>query len=136
MDYPKKPINIPIVTQSADGSAAPPLTSGSSCSGSDPVALMVLGDSMAPEFMEGEIIVIELDGHVTDGSYVIAWHNEEYIFRQAIKREVGWALHALNPKYPDAPIASLDEVKGVITLKKKPGSRKSVKYYIPTKANA
>jgi len=136
MDYPKKPINIPIVTQSAEGSSTPPLTSGSSCSGSDPVALMVLGDSMEPEFMEGEIIVIELDGHVTDGSYVIAWHNEEYIFRQAIKREAGWALHALNPKYQDAPIANLDEVKGVITLKKKPGSRKSVKYYLPTKAFA
>ncbi len=136
MDYPKKPFDIPIVAQSADGSTAPPLTSGSSCSGSDPVALMVLGDSMEPEFVEGEIIVIELDGHVADGSYVIAWHNEEYIFRQVIKLDVGWALHALNPKYPDAPIASLDEVKGVITLKKKPGSRKSVKYYIPTKANA
>ncbi len=135
MDYPKKPIDIPIVTKSADGSSPPPLNGGG-CSGSDPVALMVLGDSMEPEFMDGEIIVIELDGHVTDGSYVIAWHNEEYIFRQVIKREVGWALHALNPKYPDSPIASLDEVKGVITLKKRPGSRKSVKYYIPTKANA
>lgn len=135
MDYPKKPIDIPIVTKSAEGSSAPPLAGGG-CSGSDPVALMVLGDSMEPEFMEGEIIVIELDGHVTDGSYVIAWHNEEYIFRQVIKRDVGWALHALNPKYPDAPIAGLDAVKGVITLKKKPGSRKSVKYYIPTKVNA
>jgi len=134
MEYPKKPIDIPIVSKPADN--APPLVPESSCSGSDPVALMVLGDSMEPEFMEGEIIVIELDGHITDGSYVIAWHNEEYIFRQVVKREVGWALHALNPAYPDAPIASLDEIKGVITLKKKPGSRKSVKYYIPTKANA
>lgn len=134
MDFPKKTIDIPIVSKTADN--APPLTSGSSCSGSDPVALMVLGDSMEPEFMEGEIIVIELDGLVSDGSYVIAWHNEEYIFRQIVKRDVGWALHALNPTYPDAPIASLDAVKGVITLKKKPGSRKSVKYYIPAKANA
>jgi DNA polymerase V len=134
MDFPKKPVNIPIVTKTADN--APPLVPESSCSGSDPVALMVLGDSMEPEFKEGEIIVIELDGHVADGSYVIAWHNEEYIFRQIIKRHVGWALHALNPAYPDAPIASLDAIKGVITLKKKPGSRKSVKYYIQNKANA
>jgi SOS-response transcriptional repressor LexA len=134
MDFTKKLIDIPVVTRTADN--APPLTGESSCSGSDPVALMVLGDSMEPEFTEGEIIVIELDGHVTDGSYVIAWHNEEYIFRQVIKRDVGWALHALNPAYPDSPIASLDGVKGVITLKKKPGARKSVKYYIPNKANA
>jgi DNA polymerase V len=134
MDFTKKFIDIPVVTKTADG--APPLTGETSCSGSDPVALMVLGDSMEPEFVEGEIIVIEMDGHVTDGSYVLAWHNEEYIFRQVIKRDDGWVLHALNPGYPDAPIASLDAIKGVITLKKKPGSRKSVKYYIPTKANA
>ncbi|MGO9443730.1 MAG: S24 family peptidase [Thiobacillaceae bacterium] len=133
MEFPKKTVNIPIVVKPTGD--APP-SSESFCSGSDPVALMVLGDSMEPEFVEGEIIVIELDGHVTDGSYVIAWHNEEYIFRQIIRRDIGWALHALNPKYPDAPIASLDAVKGVITLKKKPGTRKSVKYYVPSKAHA
>ena len=27
------------------------------CAGSEPFALMVLGDAMAPEFVEGEIIV-------------------------------------------------------------------------------
>jgi DNA polymerase V len=134
MDFPKKPIDIPIISKPADN--APPLAPESSCSGHDPVALMVLGDSMEPEFMEGEIIIIELDGLINDGSYVIAWHNEEYIFRQIIKREVGWALHALNQKYPDSPIASLDAIKGVIIMKRKPGSRKSAKYYLPNKANA
>ena len=64
---------------------------------------MVLGDSMEPEFVEREIIVVEPEGLATDGSYVIAFHNEEYIFRQLIKREAGWALHALNPGLPRSP---------------------------------
>ena len=100
-------------------------------SGSESFALMVLGDSMEPEFMEGEIIVVEPEGLATDGSYVVAFHNEEYIFRQLIKRETGWALHALNPAYPDQPIASLSGVRGVVIMKRKPGrpSKSDKKYY-------
>ncbi len=40
--------------------------------GHDPFALRVLGDSMAPEFMEGHILIIEPDGEIKDGSYVFA----------------------------------------------------------------
>lgn len=128
MEYKRIPINIPIVTAEpqADGSAF------GSCTDAEPFALMVLGDSMEPEFMEREIIVVEPEGLATDGSYVIAFHNEEYIFRQLIKRETGWALHALNPAYPDHPIASLSGVRGVVIMKKKPGrpSKSGRKYYV------
>lgn len=124
----RKPINIPVVSanqpvDAADGAFG-------ACSEAEPFALMVLGDSMEPEFLDGEIIVIEPEGLAKDGSYVIAFHNEEYTFRQLLKRDVGWALHALNPAYPDHPIADLGCVKGVVILKKKPGRRKSAKYYI------
>lgn len=124
-EFKRKPINIPVVSadQQADGAL-------SACSEAEPFALMVLGDSMEPEFLDREIIVVEPEGLAKDGSYVIAFHNEEYTFRQLLKREAGWALHALNPGYPDQPIASLDCIKGVVILKKKPGRRKSVKYYI------
>ena len=128
MEYKRKPIGIPIISaeQPADGS------SHGACSDAEPFALMVLGDSMEPEFMEREIIVVEPEGLATDGSYVIAFHNEEYIFRQLIKRETGWALHALNPAYPDHPIASLSGVRGVVIMKKKPGrpSKSGRKYYV------
>jgi hypothetical protein len=43
---------------------------------------MVLGDSMEPEFVDGDIIIIEPEGLATDGSYVMAWLNDEWIFRQ------------------------------------------------------
>ena len=121
-----KPINIPVVSATAqDGALAE-----SNCSNTEIVALMVLGDSMAPEFIEGEILVIEMGAPATDGAFVIATVNEEPIFRQLRRdAESGWSLHALNPAYPEIGLAGLDAIKGVVTHKKKPGSRKSVKYY-------
>lgn len=116
-DYPK--IGIPVVA--AQDSAL------ESCSAAEPFALMVLGDSMLPEFAEGEVIVIEPEGHAHDGSYVLAFHNEEYIFRQLVRRDAGWALHALNPRYADTPIADLSSVKGVIIQKQQRGGRRATR---------
>lgn len=78
---------------------------------------------MLPEFNEGEIIVIEPEGVAHDGSFVIAYTNDEYIFRQLINHPEGWMLKPLNPLYPNIPIDNLDVVKGIIVLKKKPGKR-------------
>lgn len=91
---------------------------------------MVMGHSMAPEFLEGEIIIIEPDGLIQDGSYVLAWHEEEWTFRQVLQREAGWVLHALNPAFPDAPLADLSAVRGVIIQKALPGRRRASKHYI------
>ena len=124
-----KPIDIPIRIAPAE-QAIPGEAEASACASGEPYALMVLGDSMQPEFEEGEIIVVEPEGLAKDGSYVIAFHNEEYTFRQLLKRDAGWALHALNPAYPDHPIADLTCIKGVVILKKQPGRRKSAKYYV------
>jgi SOS-response transcriptional repressor LexA len=100
------------------------------CSAAEPFALMVLGDSMLPEFAEGEIIVIEPEGLAHDGSYVLAFHDGEHIFRQLVHRDGRWWLHPLNPEYPDAAIPDLSAVKGVVIQKQKPGSRRSRKSYI------
>jgi SOS-response transcriptional repressor LexA len=100
------------------------------CSAAEPFALMVLGDSMLPEFAEGEIIVIEPEGLAHDGSYVLAVHDGEHIFRQLVNRDGRWWLHPLNPEYPDAAIPDLSAVKGVVIQKQKPGSRRSRKSYI------
>lgn len=120
---------IPLVLQeSAD-------TSLSNCAGAEPFALMVLGDSMMPEFEEGEIIIIEPEGLTTDGSFVLAFHNEEYIFRQLVRREGDWYLHPLNIRYEDALIRDLSVVKGVIIQKQRPGSRRSRKTYVAKHAH-
>ncbi|MDO8789152.1 MAG: S24 family peptidase [Sulfuritalea sp.] len=100
------------------------------CSSAEPFALMVLGDSMEPEFVEGEVILIEPEGLATDGSYVLAQLAGEWIFRQLIRQGAGWRLQALNPAYPAADIPDLGAVKGVIIQKSKPGRRRATKRYV------
>ena len=110
-------------------------TALSACADAEPFALMVLGDSMEPEFLDGEIIIIEPEGLATDGCFVLAWHNEEYIFRQLVRREGDWYLHPLNIRYEDALIPDLSVVKGVIIQKQRPGSRRSHKTYVAKHAH-
>ena len=102
----------------------------SACAAAEPFALMVLGDSMEPDFVERDIIIIEPEGLATDGSFVLAWLDDEHIFRQLLRRDEKWLLHPLNPRYPDAEIADLEPVRGVIIQKSKPGRRKEAKRYV------
>lgn len=117
----KPPITIPIVI--ADPAV-------DACAQAEAFALMVLGDSMAPEFLEGEIIVIEPEGLAADGAFVLAHANDEWIFRQLRQSDAGWTLKALNPAYPDIVNADLSAVRGVIIQKSKPGRRRAAKRYV------
>ena len=100
------------------------------CSGSESFALMVLGDSMAPEFVEGEIIVVEPDGHVDGGSDVVAQVAGEWIFRQLVRGAAGWQLRPLNPAYPTVDLDDLTPVRGVVIQKSRPGRRRALKRYV------
>ena len=100
------------------------------CAGGESFALRVLGNSMAPEFNEGEIIIIEPEGLATDGAYVLALHRDEWIFRQLQRDAAGWRLHALNPAWPDLPMADLADVRGVVIQKALPGRRRASKRYL------
>lgn len=102
----------------------------SGCEGHESFALMVMGQSMVPEFNEGEIIIIEPGGDAKDGSFVLAWQAGEWIFRQLQKTAKGWCLHALNPAFGDLPLTSLGAVRGVIIQKALPGRRKASKFYV------
>ena len=115
--------SIPIKVQAVDAEL-------DACSSAEPFALMVLGDSMAPEFLEGEVILIEPEGLATDGSFVLAQLNGEWIFRQLVRQASGWRLQALNPAYPVADSPDLGAVKGVIIQKSKPGRRRASKRYV------
>jgi SOS-response transcriptional repressor LexA len=114
---------IPILPQAADSALE-------ACAAAEPFALMVLGDSMEPEFREGEVILIEPEGLATDGSFVLAQLGGEWIFRQLVKQGTAWQLRALNPAYPAADIPDLAAVKGVIIQKSQPGRRKASKRYV------
>ena len=122
----RKPITIPVVSATAEQEA-----SGSSCEDKEAVVLMVLGDSMAPEFVEGEVLVVEMKAPADHGAFVVAEIPVEgFIFRELVRDEQGdWKLHALNPVYPPIAIEGLEVIKGVVTQKRMPGGRKAVKYY-------
>lgn len=87
----------------------------SGCSESEPFALRVLGDSMLPEFEEGVIIIIDPAGKVEDGCYVMAMHNDEYIFRQLRMHDDKYFLQPLNDLYDTLEIPGIDAIAGVIT---------------------
>ncbi|MEW5789750.1 MAG: S24 family peptidase [Pseudomonadota bacterium] len=129
----QKPFPIPVVPAADDAPEQDLATSA--CASGEPYALMVLGDSMLPEFEEGEIIVIEPEGLARDGSFVIAYleeidnEAERHIFRQLVQHPDGWMLKPLNPLYPNVAIRGLEVVKGVVIMKKKPGRRRAMKTY-------
>lgn len=102
----------------------------SDCSGAEVFALRVLGQSMAPEFDEGEIIVIEPDGALRDGSFVLALLDGEWLFRQLRREGEGWCLHAINPAFPARALPDLTAVRGVVIQKARPGRRRASKCYL------
>jgi DNA polymerase V len=96
--------------------------------GGEPFALTVLGDSMIPEFVEGHVIIIDPDGIVKNGSFVLAVYQEEYIFRQLVIVNEKYFLKPLNHLYPTLEISGLDAVKGVI-IQRAGRRRKELKHY-------
>jgi len=102
------------------------------CSGGESFALRVLGDDMAPEFEHGHIIIIEPDGALKDGSYVLARPAGEWLLRQLCRHGDHWVLRATNPArsdLPDQPLPDLGAVHGVVIQRAVPGRRKLTRFY-------
>jgi SOS-response transcriptional repressor LexA len=111
--------------------AAPAADFDGGCAGGEVFALRVVGRSMMPEFTDGDVIVVEPDGALKDGSFVVAQHDGEWIFRQLRAAPgAGWLLHALDPAWPDLPLADLGAVRGVVIQKAVPGRRRLTKSYV------
>jgi phage repressor protein C with HTH and peptisase S24 domain len=100
------------------------------CSGEEVFALRVIGDDMAPEFNDGDIIIVEPGGALRDGRYVLAWHSGEWFFRQLRRRADRWTLCALAPQRPELALASLEAVRGVVIQKAVPGRRRLGRTYV------
>ena len=113
--------------------ATPEPEQDAGCSGGESFALRVLGDDMAPEFNEGDIIIVEPDGALRDGCFVLARPGGEWIFRQLARRGAGWCLRALNPAradLPELPLPDLSAIHGLVIQKAVPGRRKLSKSYL------
>ncbi len=99
--------------------------------GSDePFALMVLGDSMSPEFIEGDIVVVEPGGMAASGAFVIARIEQDWVLRRLDRCGDRWALAPENSRYKQVEILSLQDVKGVVIQRTHPLRRERRKRYV------
>lgn len=100
----------------------------SGCAGSEPYVLQVLGNSMNPEFEEGEVIVIEPGQCTEPGAFVVALHGGEYVFRQLLVDNQDLFLRALNEEYPILKIEDESQIKGRIISKSSGNGRRRKSY--------
>ncbi len=84
-------------------------------------ALSVKGDSMEPEFHEGEVIIINPHVEAMPGDFIIVKNPDgEATFKQLKKYGNSWVLHPLNPRHQDMVVRRGDfRVIGKVVKKEK-----------------
>ncbi len=102
-----------------------------SCAASELFALQVIDNSMEPEFRKDCIIVIDPDGVVRDGVYVVALIESGYIFRQLKIEDERYFIQPLNEDYlHERREIAPDAIKGIVVQQAPPnGRRKERKKY-------
>jgi SOS-response transcriptional repressor LexA len=94
-----------------------------SCAEAEPFALRVIGDSMAPEFQDGHIIILDPAMAPENGSYVVIEYQGEITFSQFIVEANRKFLKPLNDAYPTVEMVENYTVRGVVV--QRAGKRRS-----------
>ena len=104
----------------------------SSCSGSEPIALQVIDDSMEPEFKRGNIIILDRSGVIEHECYVVAMIENGPIFRQLLIEEGRYFIQPLNEAYMhERREISKDAIHARVIQQAGPtGRRKDRKHYL------
>ena len=87
----------------------------SQCGASEPFALRVIGDDMAPEFCDGNIIVVDPGGMIKDGCFVIAHLQDDTVLRQLRIDNGKYYLHKISSKASEE--INQQSIIGVISQK-------------------
>jgi len=116
--------SIPIQTITADALDA----EAHSCAEAEPYALRVIGDSMAPEFVDGCIIVVDPAMPPYHEAYVVIDYQGETTFRQFIVEGERKFLKALNAAHPSVELVGKYSVRGVV-IQRAGRRRKEHKHY-------
>ena len=86
------------------------------CSANEAFALRVIGDDMAPEFRDGQIVIVEPAGRVSSGCFVVARLADGVILRQLVIENGVYRLRALQAGLPEIELeAGLEALVGVIS---------------------
>jgi len=84
---------------------------------------------MSPEFKDGCIIIIDPEGVMNDGSYVLAKQGEEFIFRQLVFGDGCYQLKALEAGHEMIEMPDLSLIEGVVI--QQAGRRKADRKHYP-----
>ncbi|HJX18938.1 MAG TPA: S24 family peptidase [Acidiferrobacterales bacterium] len=101
---------------------------GSGCAELEPYALRVTDDSMAPEFWEGCIIIIEPRHSAQSGQYAVVDYADDTTFRQFVEEDGRRYLKPLNEKYAAVEITGPFTVRGIV-IQRAGTRRKHHKHY-------
>lgn len=93
------------------------------CAAREPYALRVIGDSMAPEFWDGCIVIVEPGAHARDGSFVVIDYQGDTLFRQLRIDGQRRVLKPLNEQYPSVEIDGEYSIRGIVV--QRAGRRRS-----------
>jgi SOS-response transcriptional repressor LexA len=75
---------------------------------------------MAPEFVEGDVIIVDPERVPTSGSYVVVKNGAEATFKQYIRDGESHFLKPLNDRYPIKEISGPGfKIVGVVVEKRK-----------------
>jgi len=77
----------------------------------EPLVLVVSGDSMIPEFIDGDRCVIDFNLNVANGDYCAVYHNGDYLIKEFNESRRGYKLLSINPKYDPIEIKENDDFK-------------------------
>ena len=88
----------------------------SHCSASESFALRVIGDDMAPEFRDGQVVIVDPGGLVSCGCFVVAKMGNGVILRQLRIEGDSYRLSALAADIAEIELKhGLDEIVGVVS---------------------
>ena len=99
-----------------------------SCDASEPFALRVIGDDMAPEFCDGNIIVVDPGGLIKDGCYVVVRIGEEVLLRQLRQNGQLNRLCALKDGKSEIDLHNFADIIGVVSQRASRRRRDAKRY--------
>jgi DNA polymerase V len=102
---------------------------GPGCSAAEPFALRVVGDSMEPEFLDGQVIIVDPVMPPHPDAYVVADYAGETWFRRYVERDGRRWLVALNPAHPAVEVTGPYTVRGVVVQRAGRRRREHKHYY-------
>lgn len=101
---------------------------GCSADTTEPFALRVVGDSMSPEFNDGNIIIIDPSLPAIHEAFVVIDYGGEILFGQYLVEENRHWLHYLNPAHDPVELIGKFDCKGAI-VQRSTGRRRELKRY-------